>query len=147
MKVEDTLFTKKISVRTKDIYSTVNEVVSIISNFGDIREKKNIYETDGPRKRIERVFDIIEEVDKHYKAEIHFQLAGESNGSGLLDITISGITQTNLEKGAGIASSAFSDFYAKNFLPTAKHGMEKKIKSMANEIEKGVRKLEKENLI
>lgn len=143
MKVEDTLFTKKLSIKTADIYSTVTDIVSIVSRFGKIIERKNIYETDGPRKRVERVLDLIEQVDKHYTSKIEVNIHGESNTHGLLDITILGITKTDLDKGTGLASSAFSDFYIKNFLPMAKHGLTKKIKSIANDIEKDVKRLEK----
>jgi hypothetical protein len=119
MRIAEEIFSKNIRLDTKDPFSLSLRIKEIASNFGEPVEKKNIYETDGPRKRVELSFELKKNIDKFTSSLIIFDLNGESTSNGFLDIRFKGILQTKMNK-AGPVTRAFSDFYISDILPSLK---------------------------
>ena len=133
------IFSKDIHLKTRDPFSLSLEILNISREFGEPVEKKNIYETDGPRKRVELSFDLKKEIDKFSRANISFDLNGESNGSGFLDIRLKGRLQTSMTS-SGPISKTFNDYYLSDILPFLKREFSK-LKDIGNEIEKRINEL------
>ena len=139
MRRVEELFSKYIHLKTRDPFSLSLEILNIARGFGEPVERKNSYETDGPRKRVELSFDLKKEIDKFSTAKISFDLNGESNSRGFLDIRLKGEFQTRMTK-TGPISQAFSEYYLSDTLPFLKKEFSD-LKDLGNELEKKINEL------
>ena len=141
MRKIENIFTKSISIETKDPFSSYNKVLEIAKRFGSPAEKKNIYETDGPRKRLEVVFELKREIDKFSTARITFDVIGEgsteSNAEGFLNIEIIGQIETRLGSSGPILKT-FNDYYLSEMLPLLK-GEFSRMDDLGDELEKQIK--------
>ncbi|MFH0832157.1 MAG: hypothetical protein V1900_00325 [Candidatus Aenigmatarchaeota archaeon] len=142
MRIIDTFLTKSVSIKTNDVYSTALEILAVISKYGKLIERKNIYGTDGPRKMLEMVYEIIKTVDSKSKLKFSFNLMGESHGSGFLELKIT-CKFRMVSKENGFASETFTDYYTQNVFPSVKNRAEDDAKKIIGEIEKQI----KENFV
>jgi hypothetical protein len=133
------VFSKDIHLKTKDPLSLSLEILGISREFGEPIEKKNIYETDGPKKRVELSFDLKKEIDKFTIAKISFDLIGESNSEGFLDIRLKGEFQTTMTS-VGPISRTFNEYYQSEILNFHKREFSM-IRDIGYEIEKRINKL------
>lgn len=139
MRIVEEIFLKDIHLKTNDPFSLSLEILNLSREFGEPIEKKNIYETDGPRKRVEMSFDLEKEIDKFTTAKISFDINGESNSKGVLDIKLKGEFQTTMA-GGGPISRAFNDYYQSEILPQLKKEFSI-LKDVGDEIEKRINRL------
>ena len=135
----ENVFSKNIRLETKDPFSLYLVIFDIAREFGEPLEKKNIYETDGPRKRVEICFEINREIDKFTRARIFFDLNGESNSRGFLDVRVKGKFQTRMSRG-GTISQTFNNYYISELLPYIK-SESIRLKDIGNTLEKRINEL------
>ena len=133
--ISETFFQKKIILETSDIYSTAMEIKEIVSAFGNVVEIKNVYETDGPRKRVHLQFEATKPVDRISGAKIVVSINGESTSTGLLSINISGVFSSFMRFGAGFVSSVFYEYYRDSVFPVIKDETESETKKIFQQIE------------
>lgn len=141
MQVEDTLFSRAFTLKTKDIYPASIDILDSMACFGNVIEKKHEFETDGPRKGVHLFFDVEDIVDDHASMLFSFLINGESNGEGLLEIDVHGSFSIDIEQGISIGTNAFTSFYLDNTFPDVKKYMESRLKQMEKLIEKRMAKL------
>ncbi len=133
--ITETFFDKKIILETDDIYSTAMEIKEIVSPFGSVVEKKNKYETDGPRKRVALSFEVTRPVDKISGARINVDITGESGATGLLSINITGEFCSFLRFKNGFVSQVFYEYYRDSIFPVLKDETESEMKKIFQQIE------------
>ncbi len=138
-RVEKTSFSKKFIIRTKDPVSLAASLFETVSSYGNVERNKNIYETDGPRKRLNMEFELLEKIDNKSSVRLVFSLLGEWNGYGFLEIGMKSVSTTEREPG-GVFTETFSEFYMNELLPRSLGTAEKKIEGIAEDIEKKLRK-------
>ena len=119
MRITEEIFSENIRLATPNPFLLSLKVKELASDFGEPVEKKNIYETDGPRKRIELSFELKKKIDNFTSSLIIFDLNGDSTTHGFLDIRFKGIVQTEMKK-TGPVSKTFNDFYVSEVLPSLK---------------------------
>jgi hypothetical protein len=141
MRRTEELFSKNIRLKTRDPFSLCLKIRDLVSEFGEPLEKKNIYETDGPRKRVELSFELKRDIDKFTTKKILFDLNGESNSRGFLDIRFRGQLQIKMKR-SGPITRTFNDFYMSEILPYLKEEFIN-LKDIGNEIEKKINELAK----
>jgi uncharacterized coiled-coil DUF342 family protein len=141
MRRTEELFSKNIRLKTRDPFSMGLKIRDLVSEFGELIEKKNVYETDGPRKRVELSFELKRAIDKFTTKKLMFDLNGESNSRGFLDIRFMGQLQIKMKR-SGPITRTFNDFYISEMLP---HLKEESInlKDIGNELEKKIKALAK----
>ncbi len=139
MRITEEIFSENIRLSTPDPFLLSLKIKEIASNFGEPVEKKNIYETDGPRKRIELSFELKKKIDKFTRSVIIFDLNGESTTNGFLDIRFKGILQTAMKK-TGPVTRTFNDFYLSDILPLLKKEFVN-LKATGKELEKKIGQL------
>jgi hypothetical protein len=136
MRITEEIFSENIRLDTKDPFLLSLKIKDIAGNFGEPVEKKNIYETDGPRKRVELSFEIKKKIDKFTSSVMVFDLNGESTTNGFLDIRFKGIVKTEMKK-TGPVSKTFNDFYVSETLPSLKKEFVN-LKAAGNELKKQI---------
>ena len=138
MQLNETIFSKSIVLKTKEIYPLSLDILDTMDAFGLITEKKHEFETTGPRRRVHINFDMEDVFDRHSSAIFSFIINGESNDEGFLDVGVKGILTINEPQIMGIGSLAFNTFYSEHILPMLKKDIENKIDKMGRFIEKKI---------
>lgn len=133
--ITETFFEKKIILETSDIYSTALEIKEIISAFGNTAERKNTFETDGPRKRVSMSFEVAKPIDRISGAKITVTINGESGTTGLLSIWISGEFTSFLRFSSGFVSNTFYEYYRDSIFPVIKSDAEIEMKRIWHQID------------
>ncbi|MBS3052867.1 MAG: hypothetical protein J4469_00030 [Candidatus Aenigmarchaeota archaeon] len=127
MQVEETLLTRRIIIETKDPYSLALELMEAASQFGNIVEKENKYETDGPERKTTLNFEIVENTDRASHLVVEFNTLGETNSVNYLGIDITARFVCSIMS-EGFFSSAFTDYYLKHLFPRYLKSADDKIK-------------------
>lgn len=139
MKIIDTFLTKSFTIKSRDIYVTAVEIINILSQYGKLVERKNIYGSDGPRKSLEMLYVIIKPIDRQSRMKMSFIFSGESNGSSLIEMNIMCEFQMKVRK-RGLASETFADFYAQNIMPFFRKRAEEDATKIVEDIGKQIKK-------
>ncbi len=108
----DTMLERDIVVYTDDPYSLVFRLINSLSALGDYDEKKNVYETDGPVKKIHVIFSIVEKLGRSSKIDIKFSLEGHMGTSSFLEMKVEGSLITRFEQ----PTTAFTETYLAYYL-------------------------------
>lgn len=139
----ETIFSKSIIVRTKEIYPLSLDILDNMDAFGAIKEKQHAFDTDGPRSRVHLFFDVEDVIDDRSSIVFSFRINGDgnNNGEGVLDIDIVGSFFVNIPYSDKLGPIVFNSFYIKTMFPMLRKGMEKKINVMGDFIEKKVKTL------
>ena len=138
MQRTEEVFSKDIRLETKDPFSVSLAILDLAREYGKPAEKQNIYETDGPSKRVKLSFEVKKAMDKFTSAKIIFNLSGESNSSGFLDVRIDGKFHT-MVKGEGLISKTFDNYYISELLPSVKGSFN--LRGIGEELEKRIKEL------
>ncbi|MBI2578502.1 MAG: hypothetical protein HYW26_02195 [Candidatus Aenigmarchaeota archaeon] len=137
MEIEDTVFSKAALINTPDPYTLSLSILEKAMSLGDVVEKKNIFETDGPMKKFITEFDVIKHYDDYSQSRIMISMNGESNSRSFLEIGMNGVTRTKIEE-EGFFSSVFTEFYLEGiYQDVTRRAREEVIKS-GKELEKSV---------
>ena len=139
--VKELVFSKDIFVRTREIYPLSLDIMDNMSAFGDIIERRHVFESDGPRRRVHLFFDLIERIDDHAAMVFSFLIDGEEADKSYLKIRVEGSTLIELKQGTTFGSIIFNSFYADNIFPIVKKNMENRVQHMEKFIEKKIEKL------
>jgi hypothetical protein len=139
--ISETVFSKNIVLKTKEIYQLSLDIIDNMDAFGAIIEKNHEFETDGPRKFVNIIFDMEEIIDDHASIIFSFLINGESNGTGFLDIKIDGSFFLDMPHRKTLGYLAFSSYYSEHLLSMLEKNMTKKIEKMGKFIEKKIEKL------
>jgi hypothetical protein len=110
----DTMLERHITVYTDDPHSMIFDILKGLSTLGEYDEKKNVYETDGPTKRVHVVFSIVDKLDKSTKIDIAFDLIGRMGKSSYLEILVEGNLITKIDEPKNIFSETFLSYYLSN---------------------------------
>lgn len=132
-KIIDEFFSRKIFIETEDIFSATAELGNIIEKLG-ARQRENIYETDGPRKRASVIYILTKLMDRHARAKILFDIKADSM-LNIMTLTISASFEIKSEPEAGFFSKAFYDFYAVSTAPLLKRMAIEEIRSIWKQVE------------
>ena len=139
-KITDVIFTKQSTIRTKDPYSLAIEIKDIASRYGHIRERTHEYDTNGPRKLVRLVFEVVSPINKRTKTKLVFVLKGEVGlATGYLDIKVIAKSLTLMQQGTGLASTTFGEYYMKSIMPLLRKEGEKRLGEMASDVQDDVR--------
>lgn len=111
--VTDTFFTRKIYVETHDIYGAALRVAESLSPFGAPVLSENVFETDGPRKRVRIAGELKADFDNHSSLVFMIRISGESGGGlGYLEVQVTGVFQMVFSQAEGLVYGTFVDYYA-----------------------------------
>lgn len=132
--IEEIFFDKEMCFQIKDPYPTAIDIEEIVSHFGIVRERENIFMTDGPRKLVKLIFDLENRLDENSMAIVTFNINGEANDIGELAIKILGVIKTRLETPQGLFSKSFHSVYLNDLLPSTKRKIENEIKRIIETI-------------
>ncbi len=136
MIVEDIIFSNEKSLNTKDPYKKALHILNVFSDFGKIIERRNEFETDGPRQRCFVSFDVVDDIDNFTSHVYSFDISGEKTKMyGILNISMKFIIRTNIRE-TGFFSHIFSDYYIENILPFMRKSTMHKMKSIIKKCEK-----------
>lgn len=126
MEIEDIIFSRQATVNVPDPYTLSLRILKECAGLGDIVEKKNTFETDGPVKSSEVEFDIVRRYDDYSQFRISVLLRGESNSRSVLEIFMSGSVRTKVEE-EGHFTSVFAEYYLQStydrIMPAMKHDL------------------------
>ena len=129
MRIEETLYTKKIIIESEDPYGFALELMNFMSRTGKVIERENKYETDGPARRITLKFVLEEQMDNVSSSVAEFSVSGGTNGVNYLEIRITGNFYANIET-AGCFTEAFVDYYTKHAMPRNLRQADRKFKDV-----------------
>lgn len=132
-KIIDEMLSRKIFIETDDIFLSSAELGNIIDGLG-ARQRENIYETDGPRKRASLVYVLTKLMDRHSRARIMFDVKADSM-MNIITLTISASFETRTDPEAGFFSRSFYDFYAAAIAPVLKRMALEEIRNVWKQME------------
>lgn len=132
MELRETLFSRSFSVENEDAYGLSLDFMKKLSEIGMVYERKNRYLTDGPVKKGEVVFDLVEMLDSFSFVMINFSLVSENKQ---LYVDILGEFVLKI-KNQGFFTEAFTDFYLHNVFPVLRKVSEKRVEELNKTIEK-----------
>ena len=110
----DTLFERNLTIYSDDSYSLVFEIIDSLAGLGRYDEKKSTYDTDGPTKRLNVVFNIVDELDKNSKIDIAFDIFGKIGKANFLEIKVEGSLITQFEEPKSVFAETFLAYYLRN---------------------------------
>jgi hypothetical protein len=113
----ESLFSRKIIVEMRDPYAAALDIIVFFSQFGKINQRKNLYETDGPHKRVEIEFDVISVMTRQSRLVIHVAMRGEIGVANFLEINTNGEFVTGFEVTEGTVHEAFVNYYNSEISP------------------------------
>ena len=132
-KIIDELFSRKIFIEVGDIFLSSTELGNIIEGLG-ARQRENIYETDGPRKRASLVYVLTKLMDRHSRARIMFDIKADSM-MNIITLTISASFETKSDPEAGFFSRSFYEFYAGSIASVLRRMAVEEIRNVWKQIE------------
>jgi hypothetical protein len=133
--IKDIFLERDISFRVKNPYPTALDVMEIASHFGKVIERENKLMTDGPRKFIRLVFDLEDNIDDRSKVQVFFDIYGEANEIGWLNMKIYAQIVSHMRTPENIATETFEDFYATEIYPDIERTAKEKIRRAIETIE------------
>lgn len=113
----ENLFSRKIIAELRDPYAVALDMLVFFSQFGKIIQRKNLYETDGPKKRVEVEFDVVNIMTRQSRLVVHVAMKGELGEANILEINIGGEFVTGFDVTGGIVHEAFVNFYISDISP------------------------------
>lgn len=113
-KIIETILERDIIVYTEDPLSLVFDMINSLSKLGEYDEKKNVYETDGPVKRINVIFSIVDKLDKNSKIDIRFDMTGQMGTSSFLEMKVEGNLVIKFDAPDGVVSETYMAYYLSN---------------------------------
>ena len=125
--ITETMSEKHFTIYTNEPHTLIFDFLDAISKLGKYIEKKNIYETNGPTKRVHVVFNIIEKFDKKTKIEIEVDLLGIIGNVKYLEIKSKAMIITKISEPKSIFEKAYFNFYNKNLYKKYKEFAKEKI--------------------
>ena len=138
MIVEDTIYERRFSLECSNIFSSGLKIIEMASKYGQIIEKKNTYETNGPSHRTEMAFDIIKHTDDFSSVKISFSIKGHEN---VLEIEMSGIFYMEIDD-ERFFNRVFSEFYSVKIFPKMKKAAVRELSDMMSSIEEKIKENE-----
>lgn len=126
----ETMLERNVTVYTEDPHTMVFDLIDKLKSLGEYDEKKNVYETDGPTKRIHLIFSIIEKMDSKSKIEIAFDLEGKMSKSSYLEIHVEGSLITTFQEPKTPIQETFLTYYLRNISQEYKKMAKDKMKEM-----------------
>lgn len=132
-KIIDELFSRKIFIEVEDIFLPSTELGNIIEGLG-ARQRENIYETDGPRKRTSLVYVLTKLMDSHSRARIAFDIKADSM-MNIITLTISASFETKSDPEAGFFSRSFYEFYASSIASVLRRMAVQEIRNIWKQVE------------
>ena len=137
--LKETLFTKKFNIKTRNPLSAGMKIMNEASRHGEFVKRNEIYETDGPRSRLELDFEVNEKLDFFTKIKFLFKIHGGTGNRNFLDVFMSGIIETSTKK-TGFISETFGRFYKRKLFPSSKKGVKRKLINKRKIFEKIIKK-------
>jgi hypothetical protein len=125
-KFVENLFSRKIIAEIRDPYAAALDVMVFFSQFGKINQRKNLYETDGPHKRVEIEFDVISLMTRQSRLVVHVAMRGEIGTANFLEVDTTGDFVTGFEVTEGTVHEAFVNYYNSEISPFLRNAAEKK---------------------
>ena len=139
--IKEAVYEKKYIIETKDPYTLALKIIDIASKHGEITEKENIYETDGPIKEVKIKFDLIIKLSSYSRAKFTFNILGRTNDVSFITINTKGESQVRILKSQGLVSEAYYNFFMRHMYPDMAKKNIKKIKETAYYLEKDIKHL------
>jgi len=133
--IKDVFLERNLSIRVKNPYPTALDVMEIASHFGKVVERENKLMTDGPRKFVKLVFDIEDNIDERSRTQIFFDIDGEANDIGWLNMRISAQIVSHMRTPVNIATETFEDFYETQIYPEIERKAKEKVRRAIETIE------------
>ena len=138
-KIIETILERNIVVYTEDPLSLVFDMINSLSKLGEYDEKKNVYETDGPVKRINVIFSIVDRLDKNSKIDIRFDMTGQMGMSSFLEMKVEGNLVIKFDAPAGAVSETYMAYYLSNVAREFKNIAKDKMKDAEEAIADNIR--------
>ncbi len=108
---EELLYSKEFAIETKDPYGLALEIADKFMKFGDVIIEKNTYETDGPHRKCEVRFVIINHLDDYSKLVVECDCRGTlSSTGGILRLAARMYFRADVKE-TGFMTSVFDRFY------------------------------------
>ena len=115
MLVQETVLSRQMSAESTHAYADALRLLETARSLGTLSEKKNAYQTDGPRHRLEIAFDVTVPVDAFCRAVLSATLEGDIQGDqGTLHLSLDYVIETAIEE-TGTFSELFAQFYLAKF--------------------------------
>lgn len=137
MEIEEIMFSKAAAINTEDPFILSTKIFDLATRLGEIVEKKNVFQTDGPLKRSIIEFDIIRHYDDYSKFVISISLYGESNLRSALEVDMTGKVKTRIVE-EGFFTSVFAEFYLENIYHNTIRRAKDDIKEAQKNLEKNI---------
>jgi len=138
--IEEIFYEKAFRYRLKNPYPTALDIMEIVQNFGIVKERMNEFITDGPRKTIKLIFDLIDRIDDKSRIVTRFNIDGEANEIGELNMFITSSVRVDMENPEGVFSETYAEFYIENILEDMKKNTKERIKRLVKIINERVKR-------
>ncbi len=130
MEIRESLFSKRVSLENEDPYKLAMDFMRRVSENYRVYERKNVFSTDGPTKKSEIIFDILEILDSCARIRVEFSMESENN---TLYIDVSGEFIIKIRQ-SGFFTDIFTEFYLNNIFPSLRKISEKRAKELETEL-------------
>jgi hypothetical protein len=131
MKIDEVVVEKNFVMEKDDPYGFSLKFMDMMSEFGQIFERKNEFMTDGPEQRSRVEFDMVDVMDKFSRIQFSFSMESAMNK---LSVNAKGSFDVNADE-YGFMSSIVSEYYFGSIYPAVRKLSMKKIESVEKFVE------------